>query len=167
MTDESIEPENGFDKQLNEMIKEMVKDKLENLMKTEREAFLEQQSPEHVANGYYNRDWETMFGKIEDLEVPRDREGKFNTKLFSPYQRRSGWLEELVIRMYSRGMSTRKIADLLEEMYGTHYSSTTVSRITDLALEDVKEWTNRPLAEKYSVIFSEGMIEILCFFNSS
>lgn len=157
MTDESIEPEDGFDKRLNDMIKDMVKNKLENLVKTEREAFLEEQSPEDVANGYYNRDWETMFGKIEDLEVPRDRNADFNTKLFSPYQRRSGWLEELVIKMYSRGMSTRKIAGLLEEMYGTHYSSTTVSRITDLALEDVKEWRNRPLAERYSVIFLDGM----------
>ncbi|MBS3789052.1 IS256 family transposase [Candidatus Bipolaricaulota bacterium] len=157
MTDESIEREGKFNKPLNEMLKSMVKERLETLMETEREAFLSKEEPEDVANGYYNRDWETKFGEIKDLEVPRDREGEFSTKLFSPYQRRSGWLENLVIKMYSRGLSTRKIASLLEEMYGTHYSSTTVSRITDQTLEDVKEWRNRPLAKRYSVIFLDGM----------
>lgn len=157
MTNESIESEEEFNKPLNEMLKNMVKERLEKMMKKEREAFLAEEEPEDVANGYYNRDWETRFGEIEDLKVPRDREGDFNTKLFSPYQRRSGWLENLVIKMYSRGLSTRKIADLLEEMYGTHYSPTTVSRITDQAIEDVKEWRNRPLAERYSVIFLDGM----------
>ena len=108
-------------------------------MELERQAFLEEgEEGGNKGNGFYQRNLETQFGKVNNLEVPRDREGNFSPALFDPYQRRVGQLESMVIKMYSHGMPTRKIADLLEDMYGDHYSSSTVSRITDLALEEVK-----------------------------
>ncbi|MFP4630733.1 MAG: transposase [Candidatus Acetothermia bacterium] len=64
-----------------------------------------------------------------------------NTKLFSPYQRRSGWLENLVIKMYSRGLSTRKIANLLEEMYEERYG-TNRNRQDQSTREEVPEVGN-------------------------
>lgn len=127
-------------------------------MELERQAFLEEgEEVNNKGNGFYQRNLETQFGKVNNLEIPRDRQGNFSPALFNPYQRRVGQLESMVIKMYSHGMSTRKIADLLENMYGDHYSSSTVSRITDLALEEVDKWKKRPLKRRYSVLFLDAM----------
>jgi len=53
-----------------------------------------------MRNGYYQRNLDTQYGRIEGLLVPRDRNGEFQTQLFAPYQRHTGWLEEAIIRMY-------------------------------------------------------------------
>jgi len=83
--------------------------------------------------------------RLMGWKYPEEGEGNFSPALVDPYKRRVGQLESMVIKMYSRGMSTRKIADPLEDMYGDHYSSSTVSRITDLALEEVEKWKVRRL----------------------
>jgi len=158
MTDKSIPTEKEFWQTMEGMVKDLVKDQMESMMELERRAFLEErEDDDNKGNGFYQRDLETQFGKVNGLEVPRDRESTFSPALFEPYQRRVGQLESMVIKMYSHGMSTRKIADLLEDMYGDHYSSSTVSRITDLALEEVKKWKNRPLKRRYSVLFLDAM----------
>ena len=158
MNNKSVPSEKEFWQTMEGMVKDLVKDQMESMMELEREAFLEERGDgDNKGNGFYQRDLETQFGKVNGLEVPRDREGNFSPALFNPYQRRTGQLESMVIKMYSHGMSTRKIADLLEDMYGNHYSSSTVSRITDLALEEVEKWKDRPLKRRYSVLFLDAM----------
>lgn len=142
-----------------EQIIDEVKEKFEKLMKTEREAYLQEEATDdNAANGYYNRDLDTEFGKIQDLDVPRDREGEFRTRLFSKYQRRDDWLEEAVIQMYARGMSTRDIADFLENLYGAEYSHSTVSRITDITLQEVREWKTREIQKDYYVLYVDAFV---------
>ena len=158
MNDKSVPSEKEFWQTMEGMVKDLVKNQMENMMELEREAFLEGRGDDdNKGNGFYQRDLETQFGKVNGLEVPRDRESNFSPALFNPYQRRTGQLESMVIKMYSHGMSTRKIADLLEDMYGDHYSSSTVSRITDLAIEEVNKWKDRPLKRRYSVLFLDAM----------
>ncbi|MFB6290218.1 MAG: IS256 family transposase, partial [Candidatus Bipolaricaulia bacterium] len=157
MNDKSVPSEKEFWQTLEGMVKDLVKEQMENVMELERQAFLEEEGQDNKGNGFYQRNLETQFGKVDGLEVPRDREGNFSPALFEPYRRRVGQLESMVIKMYSHGMSTRKIADLLEDMYGDHYSSSTVSRITDLALEEVNKWKDRPLKRRYSVLFLDAM----------
>ena len=157
MTDKSVPTKDEFWQAMKEMVNQMIKERMESLMKLERQAFLEEERDYNKANGYYQRNLHTQYGKLQDLEVPRDREGNFSTALFRPYGRRSGWLERTVINMYSKGMSTRKIAKLLEDMYGHYYSSSTVSRITDLAMEEVEKFSNRSLKTRYSVLFLDAM----------
>ncbi|WP_213509414.1 IS256 family transposase, partial [Paenibacillus faecis] len=108
-------------------------------------------------NGYYKRTLHTKYGYISDLEVPRDRQGSFQTHVFEPYQRRDGWLEEAVIQMYKSGMGTRDVARFIESMFGSHYSPTTVSNITATVLEDIQNWQERPLQKRYSVIYLDGL----------
>jgi transposase-like protein len=144
---------------LENLVKNMVQEKLEFLMKEEMNQFLhveEQTNTRNSRNGYYERTLDTRYGKIEDLRVPRDRQGNFHTQLFEPYQRRDGWLEEAVIHMYKGGMSTRDVARFIEGMFGTQYSPTTVSNITSTVLEDVQRWQERPLEKRYSVIYLDG-----------
>ena len=82
--------------QLENVIREFVKEKLELIMKEEIQTFLEmeQEGTSNRRNGYYHRNLDTQYGRIEGLSVPRDRNGEFQTQLFAPYQRHTGWLEE-------------------------------------------------------------------------
>ena len=95
--------------QLEDTLRQFVKASLENIMKEELNQVLASQIEHTTKNGSYTRLFDTRFGRIM-LNVPRDRKGLFRTQVFRPYQRRDGWLEEAVIRMYASGMSTRDIA---------------------------------------------------------
>ena len=80
--------------QLESVIRQFVKEKLELIMREEIKHFLEieQADTSNMRNGYYQRNLDTQYGRIEGLLVPRDRNGEFQTQLFAPYQRHTGWL---------------------------------------------------------------------------
>ncbi|MED3648668.1 transposase, partial [Halalkalibacterium halodurans] len=82
-----------FTNQLEEIIKSFIQERLEIIMKAELDNYLKVERPNHPnsKNGYYKRSLDTRYGKIEELSVPRDRRGEFQTQLFAPYQRRDGW----------------------------------------------------------------------------
>jgi putative transposase len=151
--------ENMLSDLIENLVSTVVKEKLELIMKEEIRNFLEieQEGVRNSRNGYYTRTLGTRIGKIDDLQVPRDRNGDFQTQLFDPYQRREGWLEEAVIQMYKGGMGTRDIAGFIEGMFGAQYSPTTVSNITSTVLEDIEQWHQRPLQKRYSVIYLDGL----------
>lgn len=119
--------------------------------------YVEEPDTNNSRNGFYSRTLETQFGKIDALRVPRDRQGEFHTQVFEPYQRRDGWLEEAVIRMYKGGMSTRDVGDFIESIIGIHYSPTTISNITNTVLKDVHHWQKQPLKKRYSVVYLDGI----------
>jgi hypothetical protein len=104
-------PNSDLTNQLEILLRSFVKEKLELIMREELTNFLQVEQPNssNSRNGYYQRSLDTRYGKIENLTVPRDREGAFHTTLFAPYQRRDGWLEEAVIKMYQSSMSTREV----------------------------------------------------------
>ncbi|MFB4166327.1 IS256 family transposase, partial [Alteribacillus sp. JSM 102045] len=150
--------QNNLENQLDQMVREFVKEKLETIMKEERESFFKNEHPElkNQKNGTYTRQLDTKYGRIEDLQVPRDRDNAFHTEVFSPYQRREQWLGETIITMYQKGMSTREIGHFLERILGHSYSASTISHITDIVMEDVEAWQNRPLQKRYSVLYLDG-----------
>lgn len=152
-------PENMVHNLFENLVTQFVQDNLEQIMRAEIAAFMESdESGRHNSrNGYYKRTLHTKYGNIEDLSVPRDRNGEFQTQVFEPYQRRDGWLEEAVIQMYKSGMGTRDVARFIESMFGSHYSPTTVSNITATVLEDIQTWQERPLSKRYSVIYLDGL----------
>lgn len=140
------------------LVTQFVQENLETIMKAEIKSFMENdENQRNSRNGYYKRSLHTKFGHIEDLQVPRDRQGEFQTQVFEPYQRRDGWLEEAVIQMYKSGMGTRDVARFIESMFGSHYSPTTVSNITATVLEDIQQWQMKPLKKRYSVIYLDGL----------
>ncbi|MEW9678060.1 IS256 family transposase, partial [Lentibacillus sp. L22] len=102
------------------------------------------------------RSLDTKHGHIDDLAVPRDRHGDFQTELFDPYQRRDQWVGETVTRMYQKGVSTREIGEMIEHMLGSSYSATTVSNITEATVENIEAWQQRPLNKRYSVLYLDG-----------
>lgn len=150
---------NDFSIQLEDLVKNFLKDKMELFLQEEIKNFIQVEKPELdlKRNGYYDRSLDTKYGRIEDISIPRDRQGEFKTQMFEPYQRRDGWLEEAIIRMYQSGMSTRTVGRFVEKMVGSAYSATTISNITEVAREDIEKWQKRPLTKRYSVLFLDGM----------
>lgn len=148
-----------YSNQLVSLVHEFIKEKLELVMEEEIKNFIKVENSDRSLqrNGYYPRSLDTRYGRIEDISVPRDRQGEFQTQLFEPYQRRDNWLEETIIRMYQSGMSTREVGKMVEKLLGTPYSATTISNITEVVMEDIQAWQKRPLNKRYSVLFLDAM----------
>ena len=93
-------------------------------------------------NGQYFRQIDSEYGKLS-ICVPRDRKGEFKANLIPPHSRRVDALETTIIQLYEKGITTREIADLIEKMYGTHYSPTTISNITAIVEDQVTAYHQR------------------------
>jgi transposase-like protein len=146
--------------QLDLMVKEFLKEKIEFLLKEEINNFIQVENPDKKLqrNGYYKRGLATKFGHIDELNIPRDRQSEFHTQLFEPYDRRHGdWLEETVIRMYQSGMSTREVGKMVEKLVGASYSATTISNITNATLEDIEGWRKRPITKRFIALFLDAL----------
>ena len=112
---------------------------------------------ENSRNGYSKKTLKTSFGETE-IKVPRDRDGEFEPQLIKKHQRTlSGDIEEKILSMYAKGMTTKDIESHIEEIYGVECSDTTISRITDKILPVVREWQQRPLEEVYAVIYMDAI----------
>jgi putative transposase len=99
-------------------------------------------------NGHYTRNLLAPAGKIERLEVPRDREGEFVTEVFERYKRMTGDVEEAVLEMYLSGISVRKIAGVTDALSKVRVGKDAVSRIARRLEGEQKAWRERPLEEK-------------------
>ncbi|HZJ06319.1 MAG TPA: IS256 family transposase, partial [Nocardioidaceae bacterium] len=93
-----------------------------------------------------------------DLEVPRDRDGTFEPVIVRKRQRRLGEVDEIVLSLYARGLTTGEIAAHFEQIYGVSVSKETVSRITDKVIEEMQSWASRPLNEVYAAIFIDAIM---------
>lgn len=108
-------------------------------------------------NGYNTKTLHTSYGDME-LDVPRDRNGEFEPKIVKKYQNTlTQDMEEKIISMYAKGMTTGDIESHMQDLYGVDISDSTISRITDKILPIVKEWQERPLEEIYAVVFMDAI----------
>ena len=145
------------------IIQNLVKSTVETILQGELEdhlGFSFREKPElseNCRNGHYKKSIKTSAGKV-DLAIPRDREGSFEPKIIPKYEGINSKLEQSIISMYAKGMSTREISSHLEEMYsGMEISPTLISKITDKVLVLAKEWQSRPLDEVYPIIFFDAI----------
>lgn len=107
-------------------------------------------------NGTYQRKLTTRVGTIE-LEVPRDREGTFQTALFQRYQRSEKALVLTLMQMVVQGVSTRRVKEITTELCGREFSSSTVSRLTEDLDEQVEAWAERRLDQEYPFLVLDAM----------
>lgn len=108
-------------------------------------------------NGHSKKSLRTSMGKVE-IDIPRDRNGDFEPQLIRKNQTSiSQDMENKIISMYAKGMSTSDIADHIRDIYGLSVSDSTVSRITDKILPEAKEWQQRPLESVYAVVFMDAI----------
>jgi transposase-like protein len=99
----------------------------------------------------------TEVGPVE-IEVPRDRDGSFDPQIVRKRQRRLDGINQLVLSLTARGLTTGEIAAHFAEVYGATVSKDTISRITDKVLEEMAEWCNRPLDRVYPVLFIDALM---------
>jgi putative transposase len=110
-------------------------------------------------NGYKSRKLKSRVGTLE-LLVPQDREGIFSTQLFARYQRNEKALTLALMEMYLEGVSTRKVREVTEELCGTTFSKSTISRLTTALDSELEEWRQRPLeADSYPYLFVDAHYE--------
>lgn len=107
-------------------------------------------------NGKRPKQLRTSAGDTE-IQMPRDRNGAFNSKLLAKHQTSTNELEEKILAMYGKGMSTRDIQNLLSETYGIEVSADTISAITDKVWPLVEAWQNRPLAAIYPIVYLDAL----------
>lgn len=108
-------------------------------------------------NGHSSKTLRTSFGDVE-VSVPRDRKGEFEPQLLKKNQTSiSQDIEEKILSMYAKGMTTGDIETHIRDIYGIEVSDTTVSRITDKILPVAKEWQQRPLESVYAVVFLDAI----------
>jgi transposase-like protein len=96
-------------------------------------------------------------GQVE-IEVPRDRAGTFEPQIVKKRQRRLNGVEEIVLSLYAKGLTTGEISAHFAEIYGASVSRETISRITDKVIEEMNEWATRPLDDIYVAVFIDAIV---------
>src|SRR3989449_9384946 len=108
-------------------------------------------------NGSYTRDLVTSTGRIEDLSVPRDREGQFHTQVFERYSRYEPEVAEALREMFVSGTSTHKVGKVAEKLMGVAPSASAVSRLNQTLTEQFETWRERPLLTHYRILYLDGI----------
>ena len=107
-------------------------------------------------NGHYERGLITEAGRIEQLRVPRRREGEFLTEVFERYKRTTGNVEEAILEMYLQGVSTRKVAVITEALSGVRIGKDAVSRIAQRLDGEMAGWRTAPLSKAYPYLYLDA-----------
>jgi putative transposase len=157
--------QNNFQKpgEILEFLKESFKDVLQEMLEAEMDCHLgyskndvSNKSIDNSRNGYTPKTVRSELGPVE-IDIPRDRKGKFEPKIVPKYKRDVSGIEKKVISLYARGMSTRDIHEQIKELYGVEISAEMVSKITERLLPEIREWQNRPLEPIYSFVFLDAI----------
>ncbi|MGI6697313.1 MAG: IS256 family transposase [Clostridia bacterium] len=144
-------------------MKDMFKDVLQEMLEAEMDVTLGYSKNEakgkdttNIRNGYSSKSLKTKYGNIE-MDIPRDRKGEFEPKIVPKYQRNISGIEDKIIALYARGMSTRDIHDQVKDIYGIEVSAEMVSKITEKIVPEIKEWQSRPLETVYPFVFMDAI----------
>ncbi len=108
-------------------------------------------------NGFTSKTLKGDHGEIV-IETPRDRDSSFDPRIVSKGQTRITGMDDQILSLYAKGMSTRDIVDAFQEMYGAEVSAGLVSKVTNAVMEQVIEWQNRPLDAVYPIIYLDCIV---------
>jgi putative transposase len=132
------------------------------LLQAELTAFLDYEKYDRAGfnsgnsrNGNYSRSFRTEYGEL-NLVIPRDRNGKFSQQTLPAYKRTNDSLETTIIQLFQKGITMSEISELIEKMYGHHYTPQTISNMTKIVSEDIIAFKERSLESRYSVIFMDA-----------
>lgn len=158
---EHYQPKDAQDVQ--EMLKDLLGDTLQGMLEAELDESLgyskydyKNKETENSRNGYSKKTVVSSMGEI-DLDIPRDRNGEFEPQAVRKNQTDISNIEDQVLSMYAKGMTTRDISSHLHDVYGVDASAEMISHMTDRILPIAKEWQNRPLEKKYAVVFMDAV----------
>lgn len=143
-------------------IKDLFKDALQQMMNAEFDSSMgyskydKKVEKSNYRNGSTKKNLKSEFGEFE-FETPRDRNGEFEPIIVPKNKRDVSGIEDKIISLYGRGLSTREINEQIQDLYGIEVSATMVSNITDQILPEIREWQNRPLDDVYPIVFIDAV----------
>ena len=142
---EAYQPETAGD--IQDALKDLTSDLLEEMLKAELDEHLDYDFGDkplglNTRNGYSTKTVKSSNGEIE-IQVPRDREGSFEPQVVKKYEKDISNIENQIISMYGRGMTTRDISSHIQEIYGFGLSESMVTKITNKILPTIEEWRQR------------------------
>ena len=156
---------NEYDIQTAEDVQEALKDllggTLKELMEAEMDTHLGYQKSarsdgDNYRNGYKSKRVNTNYGSM-DIDVPQDRNSSFDPQIVKKRQKDISGIDQKIISMYAKGMTTRQISDTLMDIYGFDASEGFISDVTDKLLPQIEDWQNRPLDTVYPVVFIDAI----------
>ena len=147
---------------LSSALKNMFKDALQEMMNAEFDNSMgyskydKKVEKTNYRNGSTKKNLKSEFGEFE-FETPRDRKGEFEPQIVPKNTRDVSGIEDKIISLYARGLTTREINEQIQDLYGIEVSATMVSNITDRIIPEIKEWQERPLDSVYPIIFIDAV----------
>ena len=150
------------EKDLNEFSQMLTKITVEAALNAELDDHLgydkhHQSSTDNCRNGYTSKTLKTEEGQFE-LDTPRDREGSFEPQLVKKHQTRFTSMDDKILSLYAKGMTTREIVATFKEMYDADISAALISKVTDGVIERVVEWQSRPLDAIYPIVYLDCIV---------
>lgn len=146
---------------IQDALKDLLSGALKELMETEMDDHLgydryERSDKKNYRNGTKQKRVRSKYGEFE-VDVPQDRNSSFDSKVLPKRQKDISAIDDKIISMYAKGMTTRQISETIEDIYGFEVSEGMVSNITDKLLPQIEEWQNRPLASVYPIVFIDAV----------
>ena len=148
-------------KDIEDALKDLLGGTIQEMLESEMDEHLGYQEYERSSNPDYRNGRKTKkirgnFGETE-IEVPQDRDGSFEPKVVKKRQKDISGIEQKIISLYAKGMTTRQISETIEDIYGFEVSDGMVSDITDRLLPQIDDWQKRPLDEVYPIVFIDAV----------
>ena len=151
-------------KDLQDALKDLSGDTLQEMLEAELDEELGYEKGEHTEepktnyrNGYKPKTVKSTVGAVE-LKIPQDRASEFEPKVVPKHKRDISEIEQKIINMYARGMTTREISEQIEDVYGFEASAELVSKITDKIIPQIEEWQTRRLSTTYPIVFIDAIV---------
>lgn len=149
-------------KDVHTALKDLFADTIKEMLELEMDQHLGYEKNERTKNSNNSRNGsspktiKSTLGEIE-IDIPRDRNGEFEPEIIPKHKRDVSDIEDKIISMYARGISTREINEQINEIYGFKLSAEQVSKITDKILPEISEWQRRKLDEVYPIVFIDAI----------
>ena len=152
------------EKDLSRLTQQLVKLTVETALNAELESHLgyEKYAPEgkgtgNSRNGYSAKRLKGSHGEVA-IETPRDRDGSFEPQIIRKGQTRLTQMDEQILTLYAKGLSTRDIVETFKEMYDADVSATLISKVTERVIDEVHAWQNRPLDSVYPIVYLDCIV---------
>ena len=134
-------------------IKEMMEAEMDNHLGYEKS---QRSDSDDYRNGYKEKQVNSSYGSMK-IEVPQDRKSTFEPQIVKKRQKDISDIDQKIISMYAKGMTTRQISDTIEDIYGFETSEGFISDVTDKILPQIEDWQNRPLDDVYPIIYIDAI----------
>lgn len=147
---------------IQEALRDLLGETIQGMMESEMETQKAERQAEDPAyrdsrNGYKPKTLRSNYGPVE-IQVPQDRNSDYEPQIVPKYSRDISEIDEKIIKMYSRGMTTRQISDQIKDIYGFEVSEALVTSTTNKILPDIESWQKRPLSAVYPIVYIDAIV---------